>query len=76
MINSNSRTPAPASARASLRLALFATAWLLMVAGGLMESLPVTFSGGLLLILSVMIELDHVTSQPRPVRVRAGRGGR
>lgn len=57
--------------RAGFRIALAIVAWSMMIAGGVIESLPVTFGGAMLLIIGVIVELDHMTSQRRSVPGRS-----
>lgn len=57
---------------AGFRIALAIAAWAMMIAGGVIESLPISFGGALLLIISVIVELDHLTSRRRAIPVRTG----
>lgn len=49
-----------------IRYALGASAWITILVGCWMESIAVAFSGALLLILTVMFWLDHITTTPAP----------
>jgi hypothetical protein len=56
--------PRAPTAYALFRYALAASAWITILVGCWMESIAVAFSGALVLILSVMLWLDHITSTP------------
>lgn len=73
MTQQTRHTPPPAPTRAAFRIAIFVMAWAVMIGGGLIENIATTFSGAFLLILAVIVEADHVTTQRELARIQSQR---